>query len=369
MDIQNITITSTQIVPQPKPHTTYTIQISTPTRTWTVNRRYNDFLAFHDELKSSTGKEPPAQLPAKHTWSLTRSVYDDKIVRERRILLEQYLRTLLTTKDPRWRQSYGFSDFLAVPTPRASSSTEPTSSSNLSSNLPPPPDIFTATNWLSEQSQVQSLLRLVRAALLKRDALALQLSDASGSRSAGVQAKRLLKEVSVRLSNLEKGLISLSGLGEGENRRREELIEGLKAERDNLNRMSETGIRTSGSNFSSSAGISSGGKDTMPGGIGSIWNTNPQPGRVFGIKNKPQETEETRPLDERGLVQLQQHRMDDQDQQLGELSKVLQRQRKMGEEIHQEIEEQNEMLDHVEGEVTRVGGKLARAKRQMNQLK
>ena len=93
-DIQNVVVTSTQTVTQPKPHTTYTIQgesnvpdirssysdmtVSTPIRTWTVSRRYNDFVALHAELKSSTGKEPPATLPPKHKWTITRSVYDEK---------------------------------------------------------------------------------------------------------------------------------------------------------------------------------------------------------------------------------------------------------------------------------------------------
>ena len=99
-DIQSISIISTQTVPKPKPHTTYTIQgmsrpvpnyytwlletpglnpVQTPIRTWTIDRRYNDFVALHSELVSSTGKEPPALMPSKHLLSFTRSAYDDKV--------------------------------------------------------------------------------------------------------------------------------------------------------------------------------------------------------------------------------------------------------------------------------------------------
>ena len=67
-------------------------------------------------------------------------------------------------------------------------------------------------------------------------------------------------------------------------------------------------------------------------------------------------------------MQLQQTKMDDQDGQLEELSKILRRQKDMGDEIHREIGEQTEMLEDIEGEVGRVGGKMARAKRQMNKL-
>lgn len=368
MDVQSITITSTQTVPQPKPHTTYTIQIATPTRTWTVQRRYNDFVALHTELKASTGKEPPGTLPGKHNWTITRSVYNDEVIRERRVLLEQYLRTILTTKDPRWRTSFGFADFLAIPNARAGPSSAGTASATSSSSAPPPPEIWTAANWLTEHSHVQAVLRSARAALLKRDALAMQMSDASGARSASVEAKKLLKEASLRLVGLDKALGGLKGLGEGEKRRREELVEGLKGERDNLSRMADAGVRTSQAGQGATPS-SNGTAGSIPGGTGSIWApAAPQPGRVFGQAAKPQETEVTRPLDDRGLVQLQEQQVKDQDEQLGILSRLMQRQRKMGEEIHQELEEQNEILDHVDSEVTRVGGKLARTKRQMNRL-
>jgi regulator of vacuolar morphogenesis len=88
---------------------------------------------------------------------------------------------------------------------------------------------------------------------------------------------------------------------------------------------------------------------------------------VFGAAAAgPQETAETRPLDDRGLVQLQQQQMDTQDSQLEGLSAILRRQRRLGEEIGREIGEQNELLDDLGTNVDRVGGKLGRAKREMN---
>ena len=106
----------------------------------------------------------------------------------------------------------------------------------------------------------------------------------------------------------------------------------------------------------------------MPGGS-SLWGSGAgsvAPGRVFG--KKAEETDETRPLDDRGLVQLQQNKMDGQDDQLRELSKLLQRQRGMGEEIHREIGEQTEILEEIEHGVDKTGNKMAKAKRTMNKL-
>jgi regulator of vacuolar morphogenesis len=194
------------------------------------------------------------------------------------------------------------------------------------------------------------------------------MSDASGSRSSGIEAKRLLKEASNRLDGLEGVLGSLK-VGEGEKRRREEVVDNLKVERENLRRMIDAGVRTNRDPTSTStASNMSTNTQHMPGGLFAGMPTQPQPGRVFGRKQPPEETAETRPLEDRQLLQLQQSKMDGQDQQLGELSKVLLRQRKMGEEIHQEIGEQTEMLEDIDQEVGKVGGKLQRAKRDMNKL-
>lgn len=297
-----------------------------------------------------------------------------QIIRERRILLEQYLRSILTTKDPRWRQSYGWSDFLAVPQTRPSGSSSSHSNSDQSSSssiVGPSPEIWNPQTWLGEQAALSSLIRSVRSALLKRDALA-GMSDATGSRQAGVEAKRLLRDLGPRLDRLEKELGTLKvGLGEGEKRRREEMVENLKAERGSLTRMAEAGVRAGGGGSGFNRGSSSSDSQPSPASSALLGSHNPgaATGRVFGQKAVPQETEETRPLDDRGVLQLQQTKMGDQDAQLGELSKLLQRQRKMGEEIHQEIGEQNELLDDLETGVDKTGGKLGRAKREMNRLK
>jgi regulator of vacuolar morphogenesis len=192
------------------------------------------------------------------------------------------------------------------------------------------------------------------------------MGDASGSRTAGVEAKRLLRDLGDRVEALENGLKGLEGLGEGERRRREEMVEGIKAERGDLMRLAEAGVRTSAFHPAShtqtpSSTSTSSTSNNMPGHFAPS-------GRVFGKQQPPQETSETRPLDDRGLLQLQQTKMDGQDDQLKELSKLLGRQKVMGEEIHREIGEQNDLLDDIEGEVGKVGGKMARAKRDLNKL-
>ncbi|WVQ76295.1 hypothetical protein IAR50_005960 [Cryptococcus sp. DSM 104548] len=356
MDIRDISIISTKTIDTPKPHTVYIIQVTTPTRSWTVSRRYNDFVDLNTELKSSTGSEPPAALPPK-TWGLAFGKSNEDKVRERKPLLELYLRTILNTKKDLWRTAYTFSDFLAVPS-HSTAASAPGQSGGLK---------FTPQSWMLEHTSIQTLLRAARSALLKRDALA-SMSNASGSRSSAVEAKRHLKEVDGKLELLENGLKGLQGLGEGEVRRREELVEGLKVERQSLGRMAEAGVRTAAPAGGAAGGARDGANpwaptsqtQTMPGALPS--------GRVFGSKPPPQETDQTRPLDDRQLLQYQTSNMSQQDEQLRGLSRLLQTQRRMGEEIHVEIESQNELLDGIEQGVDRTGRKLGKAKREMNRL-
>jgi len=91
-------------------------------------------------------------------------------------------------------------------------------------------------------------------------------------------------------------------------------------------------------------------------------------GRVFGAAPKAEETDVTRPLDNHGLVQLQQTQVDQQDAQVAQLSAILQRQKHLGLAIGQEISEQNELLDDLHNNVERVGDKLTGAKKQLNRL-
>jgi regulator of vacuolar morphogenesis len=168
---------------------------------------------------------------------------------------------------------------------------------------------------------------------------------------------------------LDKGLEGVDGLGVGERTRREGMVVTMRDELGNLERMAEAGVRVTTANVGAK---SDGNRSSSPANDtarAALLGQPPPPSRVFGSTastTSPQETAETRPLDDRGLVQLQQQQMDKQDTQLQSLSSILRRQMTLGNEISREIGEQNEMLDEVSTEVDRVGGKLGRAKREMN---
>lgn len=356
--IQAIYVRAHEERPSPKPHTVYRIEIQASVRSWQMWRRYSEFADLHTELTKSTGAPPPAELPPKHALSMFRSHSSPAVLDERRAGLERYLRAILGARDDRWRDAFAFRDFLGVPVGKAPAD---------GGGAAP----LTSSAWLDEHTDLQARIRDVRADVNKRDALA-DMGDVGGSHQANVQAKKKLAAALARVGVLDDGVrhLALAGMSEGELQRRRDMVGRLRDECAKLARvvtvarLTSRGVgapaeRDPAAEADRAALLSS------PSGQPAAGFQRPIT-RVFG--GQPKETEQTRPLDDQGLVQLQQTQMDHQDAQLSQLSAILHRQKQLGVAIGQEIEVQNEMLDDLTGEVDRVGGKLKGAKTQMNRL-
>ena len=83
-------------------------------------------------------------------------------------------------------------------------------------------------------------------------------------------------------------------------------------------------------------------KETLFGKIDGPSNGRRTPARSGRVLGK--ETERTRELDNQGVLQLQKQTMQDQDQSVEELMKIILRQRELGQAIHEELEVHNELL-------------------------
>ncbi|KAI1797824.1 Phox-like protein [Ganoderma leucocontextum] len=348
--IQAIHIRGYEDRPEPKPHTVYRIEIQASVRSWQMWRRYSEFADLHIELTKSCGAPPPAPLPPKNSLAFLRgSKTSPALLEERRAILEQYLRAILAAKDDVWRESFAFRDFLGVPVGKQAAGGG-----------------FTASSWLDEHQDAQARVRDVRVDINRRDALS-DAHDISGSHQANVQAKKKLAAILTRVGPLEDGLkaLGLSGMSEGELQRRTDMVARLRDDCDKLAKIVTCRAHDRNPALATDREALLGsppGSNSMPGGF-----SRPV-ARVFGQKAKPVETEQTRPLDDQGLLQLQQTQVDQQDAHLAQLSTILQRQRGLGLAIHQEIKEQNEELDALTSEVDHVGAKLTKAKRDMNRL-
>ena len=339
----------------PKPHNVYRIDIQAHVRSWQMWRRYSEFDDLHTEITKAAGAPPPATLPPKHKFSILRSHTDTKVLEERRAGLEAYLRAIIAAKEDKWRESFAFKNFLGVPVGRQGGVEGG------------PPTQFTSTTWLDEHADLQARLRDVWADINKRDALS-DRSDISGAHKSNVAAKSKLAGVLARIGTLGRGLqqLGISGMSEGELQRRTDMVARLQDDCEKLGKVVSVARQTSMMKASGSTAVGAPKTPLETDREALMGSAASKPARrVFGA---PQETEATRPLDNVGLLTMQQTQIHQQDDQLSQLTTILQRQRHLGEAIGSEISMQIEMLDDLSNEVDRVGGKLNTTNKQLNKV-
>ncbi|KAJ7070973.1 syntaxin [Mycena amicta] len=333
---------------QPKPHTVYEIRVKANIRDWSIWRRYSEFDDLDHALRDATHEAPPAPLPPKHSLSLFRSHSDPKILEERRIGLETYLRAILSAKDGKWRERFEFCQFLGLPVGKQNDA----------------PQTYTLASWLDEHIELQTRIRDVRADINKRDALS-DRSDPNGAHSSNVAAKKQLAGVISRLGRLAEGLqdLAMGGMSEGELHRRTDMVARLRDDCEKLGKM-VTVARQIPRGAAARNPPPDSDRDALMGSPPS------KPfGRVFGAAPKPRETEETRPLDEHGLLMLQEAKMQRQDNEVSQLTAVLQRQRHLGEAISNELALQIELLDDLANRVDDTSERLTATNREMGRLR
>lgn len=130
-------------------------------------------------------------------------------------------------------------------------------------------------------------------------------------------------------------------LGDGELRRRKDLLVNSRKEKDGLEDLLNA-MAAKGRLDTAVASIED--KEALVGSSnnnGSNGNRKPgaRSGRVLG-----KETERTRELDNQGVLQLQRETMEDQDLGLEELRKIVARQRELGVAINGELQVQSDLL-------------------------
>lgn len=373
--IQAIFIRETTTRQQPKPHTEYRIEVHAAVRNWFVWKRYSDFVKLHNQLCSIFPKNPPpVPLPGKNIFPSTFS--DPEKIEERRRRLEDYLRGILSNRDDRWRQTDVWKEFLAIPVGR------PLDASTM----------YTSETWLDEYNAMTGTAREVRS-LINRRGTHIARNEISASHNCTVQAKKLLMTLSARLSNLDAGLTGLAKgsdggdvMAEGELRRRQDMLNTLRDEKDALLRLVNSGRQEQDLLYNdkpATAPVRRESEKSLDYGFPKyqISHLPPRratigPGRAFGAAaaaqqkmTRAKETEVTRVLDNEGLLQYQKQIMEDQDKQVEQFSALLARQKQLGLAIGDELELQNQILDELDGDVNRTAVKLKFASKKLATIK
>ncbi|KAI0020871.1 Phox-like protein [Xylariomycetidae sp. FL0641] len=363
-----ITIPTTSLYPPPdnsKPYTLYNITLRLPLRTYVVQKRYSEFAALHDTLTSVVGAPPPAPLPGK-SWFWQSTVSSPELIEERRRGLEAYLRAIAESPDRRWRDTPAWRTFLNLP---ASNSAGNSAASVRGGYGKPNRDAANAAaaqdpgTWLDLHGEMKRDLQEARRCLARRDGA----RESSAALEAGSAAKKALVKAGNLITSLRDGLKAMEDnrrLGEGEIRRRKDLLAAARVDREDLEKLSTTISAGAASRATQKAPASAADKAALFGGKSRGGGGG---GRVLGGPPAP-ETERTRELDNHGLLQLQRQMMQEQDADAEELAAVIRRQREMAEAIHREVEVQTEMLDQVNDQADRLQGKVGVAKKRVKKI-
>ncbi|KAK4169533.1 putative vacuolar morphogenesis protein 7 [Cladorrhinum sp. PSN259] len=362
-----------------KPYTLYNITLRLPLRSFVVQKRYNDFVSLHDNLTRLVGAPPPAPLPKKSWFRST--ISSPELTEQRRQGLESYLRAIAEPPDRRWRDTTAWRAFLNLPV----GGRESVSGLSMEGRIPAiglkEANLAAASDsgtWLDLHREMKGCLHEARVALGRRDDVR---GVDNGTRvEAGAQAKRALIKAGGLLQALGEGLKVMSEkssggskLGEGELRRRKDLLAAARVERDGLDKLSSSmgAVANSAGGGGSAGGVlgrgggvaSASDRAALMGNAGSSSSTGVHRGSGGRVLGAPlPETERTRERDNEGVLLLQRETMADQDQEVTALMSIVRRQKEMGLAITDEVTRQVEMLDRLNEDVDVVGRKLGVAK-------
>lgn len=171
------------------------------------------------------------------------------------------------------------------------------------------------------------------------------------------------------LQTLDTGLANLSSgsswgtprLGEGELRRRGDLVSSAKREKEGLENLlsamvAKSAVDKTVADKSDSAAL-------LGPAAATTTARPPASGRVLG-----KESDRTRALDNQGVLQLQKQMMREQDDDVMVLARAVARQKELGQQIQEELVVQNEMLGMLDEDVTRVQGKMDVARKRIGKI-
>ena len=364
----DISIPSTTLSSGSKAYTIYNVTLRLPLRSYNLQKRYSDFLAFHQSLTEQVGTAPPATLPAKSWFKST--VSSPELTESRRQGLESYLQTINSIEDSRWRNTSAWRAFLNLPSSFAAQTSS--KAGQLHSVLTGPgaggAPITDPTVWLDSHRDLKAQLHDARLNLTNRD----QASTPQKQHEASAAAKSSLVKAGTLISALEAGLTNIQKsntpqsqkLGAGETRRRKDLLSAAKKDKDALENL--LNAMSQKSKIDSAVANIAEHTDLLQTSSTANHNSRAPSARTGRVLGK--ETKETQGLDNQGLLQLQQQKMKDQDLDVDEIRQIVQRQRVLAEQINGELEVQNEMLKMVDEDVDRVQGKIDIAKKRIAKI-
>lgn len=304
--------------------TYFSIQVCYEQETYAIKKRYSDFVELAAQLEEEMGEPAPTDLPAKKWIGNGNREFLDG----RRKGLEAFLRSIV--KRDEWRESLAFVRFIELSKHVKSQSSKATKARG---------------EWVKGVAEARELMANV---------------SKQGGDSA--EERRLCILATNKLKDLESSLVEDSSLGDGEYRRRRDILNelGRILEKTKLRAttISTTGVPRSNGSTDISADLN----HTKLFGNRSERSASP---RVLGGGS---ETDRTRDLNNSQLLVQQQTDMGDQDQIIENLRKNIARQKQLGLDINEELVFQNRLLDDLDDQTHATNGRLNQARRRAGKL-
>ena len=339
-----------------KPYTVYNVSLRLPLRSYTVSKRFSDFVSFHSVVSAEAGLATPAPLPSK-SW-FARTISSPELTEQRRQGLEAYLLAINGSEDNRWRNSNAWKSFLGLPSNAISKSNVANGLHKSIAGAGVGAPTTDPVIWLDHYRELKAQLHDARLALTRRD----QATTTQAQHENGAAAKKGIVKSATMIAALEQGLKQMSSdswgtnrMGDGEINRRRDLVANARREREGLDNLLNTMVAKSKIDEL----VENAQEKNKP----EVANAPKRSGRVLG-----KETQRTRALDNQGVVQLQQQMMQEQDEEVMSLAKIVARQRELGVQINQELAEQDDMLRELDDDVDRVDAKMGIARKRIGRL-
>jgi len=291
-------------------------------------------------------------------------VNNPELTEQRRTALDDYVNAIESAKDGKWREANEWRAFLAFPPVDSRRNSEQADGSLL-------PQAMTPSTWLDLHANLKTQLQESRSHLARREAPG---TSTTAQHDASAAAKRCLVKSNTLILRLEEGLKTLP-VGDGEIRRRRDLLGRARKEREGLDRLLNAWVlnRTNAALNTPADPRPIGALDVRKQDLFEGSSSPKMPGsfptsgrRVLGGPAK--ETERTRDKDNSEVLQLQQQIMQEQDMDVDDLAKAVRRLKELGVAINEELIEQGPMLDIIDQDVDRVGGKIGIAKKRIRKL-
>ena len=358
----DITIPTARTTSEAKSFTVYDISIRLPLRTVTVFKRYSEFAELNRLITAQAATAPPLSLPPKHYFSSTTG--NATLTESRRVGLEAYLQVINSAVDPRWRDTPAWRSFLSLPSnvlPRTGTSAGTLSSTgNVSSSSDP-------AIWLDGHRRLKATLREARSIIAPK----LPSENNAASHESSVAAKSALVRAGNMLSELNRGLVSRKDewgkekLGEGEFRRRRDLLAAGRQEIEDLENLISAITKKKELDEVLERNQELRGPATPPSAAKGSHSgaTKVGRGRVLG-----RETSRTRELDNTGVLELQKQTMQEQDEDIDLIAAAVKRQKELAIQINEELVVQNEMLSILDEDATRTDAKINIAKKRIAKI-